>query len=224
VRGFGYLIAGSIIDNTILFDAGERWGGLYDNMGYMGVKPENIEAVVISHEHFDHVGGLWGVLRGRPGVNLYICPGFSREFKGKAKSYKCNMIEADSFMEIADGIYTTGQIEGADHDFDFVAEQALVLQTDKGLTILTGCAHPGIIRIVEYVADHFKDKIHLVMGGFHLLDESARTIIQVNKKFNELGVEYVAAGHCTGDDACKVFKESYKDNFIQVKVGLVIEV
>jgi 7,8-dihydropterin-6-yl-methyl-4-(beta-D-ribofuranosyl)aminobenzene 5'-phosphate synthase len=212
-----------LIGNRILFDTGEKSSCLFNNMDRMDVKIHDIETVVISHDHFDHTGGLWDILRGKQGLDLYVCPGFSREFKNKAKTNGCNLIEVNSFMKIADGIYTTGQIEER-CGLDYIAEQALVLETEKGLTIATGCAHPGIIKIVEYVMDHINGKIHLVMGGFHLLDDPVRKIKQVNSKLKALGVRYVGPGHCTGEDAAKIFKESYKENFIDIKVGRTIEV
>ena len=97
-------------------------------------------AVVISHDHWDHTNGLWGLLKERQEIDIYVCPGFSQEFINKLAPYTCNVIEAKSFMSITDGIYTTGQIEGMFHS-DYIAEQALVLETDKGLTIMPGCAH-----------------------------------------------------------------------------------
>ncbi|MCX5808140.1 MAG: MBL fold metallo-hydrolase [Proteobacteria bacterium] len=212
-----------LIENRILFDTGEDSGCLFNNMDHMGVKINDIETIVISHDHFDHTGGLWDVLQAKPGLDVYICPGFSREFKNKAKSYGCNLIEVDSFTRIADNIHTTGQIE-ATYGLDYIAEQSLVLDTDKGLTIVTGCAHPGIINIVERVKENAKKDIHLVMGGFHLLDESVEKIIKINNKFNELGVQYVGPAHCTGEDAIKIFKESYRENLIDIQVGRTIEV
>ena len=189
----------------------------------MDVKMDNIETIVISHDHFDHTGGLWDILRGKPGLDVYICPGFSQEFKNKAKSYGCNLIEVDSFTRIADNIHTTGQIE-ATYGLDCIAEQSLVLDTDKGLTIVTGCAHPGIINIAERVKENVKKDIHLVMGGFHLLDESVRKIKEANNKLRELGVQCIGPAHCTGEDATRIFKELYRENFIDIAVGKTIEV
>ncbi|MCX5814770.1 MAG: MBL fold metallo-hydrolase [Proteobacteria bacterium] len=212
-----------LIENRILFDTGEDSGCLFNNMDHMGVKINDIETIVISHDHFDHTGGLWDVLQAKPGLDVYICPGFSRGFKDKIKSYECNLIEVDSFTQIADNIHTTGQIE-ATCGFDYIAEQSLVLDTDKGLTIVTGCAHSGIINIVERVKENAKKDIHLVMGGFHLLDESVEKIKRVNKELKALGVYCVGPAHCTGEDAIKIFKESYRENFIDIRVGRTIEV
>lgn len=216
--GVSYLINGQV-----LFDTGERLNYLFRNMDHMDINISNIKAVVISHDHWDHTNGLWDLLKLRPGLDLYVCPDFSKEFSNKLEKYACNIIEAESFIRIADGIYTTGQIKGT-YRIDYIVEQALVLETDKGLTIITGCAHPGIIKIVEYVTDNIKNKIHLIMGGFHLLDKSTREINNINDIFNQLGIENVGPAHCTGEEATEKFQESYKANCIDIKVGKTIEV
>jgi 7,8-dihydropterin-6-yl-methyl-4-(beta-D-ribofuranosyl)aminobenzene 5'-phosphate synthase len=216
--GVAYLINGKV-----LFDTGERSSYLLSNMNRMGINISDIKAVVISHDHWDHTNGLWDLLKERPGLDLYVCPGFSSNFKNKARSYVCDIVEVDSFTKITDGIYTTGQIERL-LDIDLIPEQALVLETDKGLTIMTGCAHPGIINIVEYVTDNIKSNIYLIMGGFNLIYKSIGEVNNINDKFNQLGVEKVGPAHCTGEEAIAIFKESFKTKCIDVKVGKTIEV
>jgi len=213
-----------LIEDTILFDTGEKSDFLFHNMSVMGVAIDNIKTVVISHEHFDHTGGLWKILRNNPELDLYICQDSSWEFKNKVRSYGCNVVEVGaSFIPISDYTYTTGQMEMM-HGFGRIVEQSLVLDTPKGLTILTGCAHPGIINIVKQIKENIKKDIHLVMGGFHLLDEPVRKIKKVNHTLRELGVQNVGPSHCTGEDAIEIFKESYRENFIDIKAGKTIEV
>jgi len=213
-----------LIEDRILFDTGEEWGSLLNNMNAMGVAMNAIKTVVISHEHFDHTGGLWEILRKNHGLDLYICQGFDRRFKEKAKLFGCNSIEiGDSIARITDNIYTTGQI-GTPLGFGYIVEQSLVLDTDNGLTIVTGCAHPGIINIVERVKENIKKDIYLVMGGFHLLDEPVIKIKEVNNTLRELGVHNIGPSHCTGEDAIEIFKESYRENFIDIRAGKTIEV
>jgi 7,8-dihydropterin-6-yl-methyl-4-(beta-D-ribofuranosyl)aminobenzene 5'-phosphate synthase len=216
--GISYLINGQV-----LFDTGERSSYLFRNMDSMGINISDIKSVVISHDHWDHINGLWDILRERPGLDIYVCSGFSKEVRNKLEKYKCTIIEAESFMRIADGIYTTGQIEGM-YNMNYIAEQALVLETDRGLTIVTGCAHPGIIKIVEYVTDNIKNNIHLIMGGFHLLKKSVSEIKDINSTFQQLGIEHIGPSHCTGEEAIGIFKESYKTHCIDIQVGKIIEV
>jgi len=211
-----------LIDGQVLFDTGERSRYLFGNMDHMGINISDIKAVVISHDHWDHTNGLWDLLKKRPGLDLYVCPGFSQQFRNKLETYKCNITEAESFMKITDGIYTTGQILGM-YKMNYIAEQSLVLETEKCLTIMTGCAHPGVIKIVEYVTDNIRNNIHLIMGGFHLLDKSISEINNINNKFRQLGIEHVGPAHCAGEEAIAIFKESYKTRCIDIEVGKIIE-
>jgi len=212
-----------LINDQVLFDTGERSSYLFGNMKQMGINISDIKAAVISHDHWDHTNGLWDLLKRNPDLDLYMCPDFSQQFRNKLEKYDCTIIEAKSFMSITDGIYTTGQIEGMYHS-DYIAEQALVLETDKGLTIMTGCAHPGIIKIVEYVTANIKKNIYLIMGGFHLLKKSVSEIKNINDTFHQLSIEHIGPSHCTGEEAFAIFQESFKANCIDIKVGKTIEV
>lgn len=212
-----------IIDDSILFDTGEEHYGLFFNMEKMGIPIDDIKKIVISHEHFDHTGGLGELLRQRPGIDLYICPGFSDGFKSSAAALGCAISEVKPFDEIAGNIYTTGQLDTV-WGFHSIAEQSLILDTDKGLTIVTGCAHPGITNIVEYVKNNIKREIHLVMGGFHIMDEPLWKIRSVGNRLRELSVENVGPAHCTGPEAMEILKDSYGDNYIDIAAGVTIEV
>jgi len=212
-----------LIGDKVLFDTGEKGKWLIKNMENLKVEVDRLEAVVISHDHWDHTGGLWRILEENHHLKVYACPKFSKRFKNRVKSYNVQLIELDKFTRIADNIYTTGEISGR-YAFRYMPEQALVLETSNGLTIFTGCAHPGIIKIIENVKQNISGRIFLVLGGFHLGGKHEKTIIQIVNEFRQLGVGKVAPTHCSGKNASKIFKEEYGDNFIEVKVGQIIEV
>lgn len=210
-----------LVDDKVLFDTGERGEWLLDNMKRLNVAVDKIDSVVISHDHWDHKDGLWDFLKQRPGLKVYACPGFGKGFKQKAKVCGGELIEVNKFTNIIDEIYTTGEIPGR-YAFMPMPEQALVVKTAKGLIVLTGCAHPGIIKILEVVKKNIPSKIYLVVGGFHLMDKSEQTIKDIISRFKELGIEKAGPTHCTGEHAIALFKDEYKDDFIEVKVGQVI--
>jgi len=216
--GVSYLVM-----NNILFDTGEVSGCLFDNMENMSISIKDIRKVIISHDHFDHTGGLWKILRERPGIDLYICPGFSDSFKEKAKSLACNLIEVESFMKISDNLWTTGQMEKI-YGRDYIAEQALFLDAEKGISILTGCAHPGIVEIVEKVKQYTKKDIYLVMGGFHLMDNHPRKVVDTGKQLKALGVQNVGPAHCSGEDTESIFEELYGKNCLDIRVGKTLDI
>jgi 7,8-dihydropterin-6-yl-methyl-4-(beta-D-ribofuranosyl)aminobenzene 5'-phosphate synthase len=213
-----------LIDDKILFDTGEKGEWLLENMHSLGVNINKIEAVVISHDHWDHWGGLWDLLIHRDTLKIYACPGFSKEFKEKVKKLKGRLIEVKRFKEIVAGIYTTGEISG-NYQGKYMAEQAIVLKTNNGLTVITGCAHPGILKVLEKVKTKFSNEpIYFVLGGFHLMKLDERIIEIIVEDFKKMGVKKVGPTHCSGELAEKIFKKIYQDNFVTVKVKEDFEV
>lgn len=213
-----------LIDNRILFDTGENGAWLTENMRYLKLDMDKIEAAVISHDHWDHTGGLWEILKLKEGLKVYICPGFSKEFKRKAMEARAELIEAEKFIEISRDIFITGQISGVYKD-KYMPEQAVVLKTKNGLTIITGCAHPGILKMVENIKAKFPgENIYLILGGLHLVEADNMEIEAVVENFKKIGIIKAAPMHCSGDMAEGIFKRRYKDNFMTVKAGQEMEV
>jgi 7,8-dihydropterin-6-yl-methyl-4-(beta-D-ribofuranosyl)aminobenzene 5'-phosphate synthase len=213
-----------LIDDKILFDTGEKGEWLLENMRALDVDINKIEAVVISHDHWDHWGGLWDLLQQRRGMRMYICPHFSREFKDKAFALGADLVENEKLTQIIQDIFSTGEIPGA-YKGKYMAEQALVLKTNNGLTIITGCAHPGILKMVEKAKMKFPDEsIYFVLGGFHLMESDKRAVEIVAENFKKMNIIKAGPTHCSGDMAVEIFKNFYGDNFIQIKAGQEIEV
>ena len=212
-----------LIDGRVLFDTGEKSSSLLRNMKNMDVDISNLKTVVISHDHWDHRGGLWGVLKENPKLRVYACPNFNKRFKNRVESHGGQLIEVDKFTQVYKNIYSTGEIERR-YAFRYMPEQALILRTSNGLTILTGCAHAGIIRIIESVKQNISGNIHFILGGFHLMGKHNKTIEPIIDKFKQLGVKKVAPAHCSGKNATKLFKEVYRENFVEAKVGNIIDI
>lgn len=210
-----------LVDNNILFDTGEKGGYFLNNIEQMNIDISCLKAVVISHDHWDHTGGLWELLNQKPGIKVYACPNFSLQFKKKVKQLNGILVEADGFVEIAKDIFITGEIPG-EYKEKYLAEQALILKTKNGISIITGCAHPGIIKIIEKVKTKFpEESIFLVFGGFHLMNKDKGSIENIADKFKKMGVEKAGPTHCSGKEAEKIFKKEYGDAFITVKAGQI---
>lgn len=90
---------------------------------------------------------------------------------------------------------------------DFDEEVAVAVETSKGLVILSGCSHSGILNIVNTIEERSGEKVYAVIGGFHLLDADEATIQKTIDRFKELGVQQIGLSHCTGPKATKMFQE-----------------
>jgi len=212
--GFSCLVTG--MEKTILFDTGGSPSVLSANMNALGIDPAGIDIVVLSHNHGDHVGGLGSVLEENPGITVYLPASFSADFKGSVRGYGASVVEVSEPLRICEDVHSTGELGTA------VREQSMVIETEKGLVIITGCAHPGIVEIVEKAKELFGDDVLLVMGGFHLGGMNVRRLESIISGFRGLGVARVGPCHCSGDDAKRLFREAYGDRFINVGVGTVI--
>lgn len=107
---------------------------------------------------------------------------------------------------------------------DFVHEQSLVLETDKGLVIINSCSHGGAANIINEVQNTFPDKkVYGIIGGFHLFNKTDEEVKEFAKKVNETGIEYVCTGHCTKEHGFEILKEELGDKAQQMRVGFSME-
>lgn len=209
--GFAATVTGP--DRRILFDTGSDGALLLENMASMAIDPNAIETVVLSHVHADHTGGLVDFLKANPAVKVFLLEVFQPRFKETVRGYGAEVVEVNLPRPICPNVYSTGQMGRGIH------EQSLVIRTEKGLVVLTGCAHPGVDRIVEAVHALHEGDILLVMGGFHLQWATDSQIERIIRTFKRLGVRYVAPTHCTGEKAQKLFEKYFGDRYLRVGVG-----
>jgi 7,8-dihydropterin-6-yl-methyl-4-(beta-D-ribofuranosyl)aminobenzene 5'-phosphate synthase len=212
--GFSCLIRGT--DKTILFDTGGDGSLLLRNMKALGIDPKEIDLIFLSHIHRDHVGGLRNVIERNPKVFVYIPKSFPDSFKGEVKYYGITLIEVQQPLKICEGVYSTGEL-GSD-----IKEQSLIIHDKRGLVIITGCAHPGIVNVVNKAKDLFRSDIFLLVGGFHLGGKNKDELRKIAFSLKKAGVHNVGPCHCSGDAAREVLKEEYQNNFVNVGVGRVI--
>jgi 7,8-dihydropterin-6-yl-methyl-4-(beta-D-ribofuranosyl)aminobenzene 5'-phosphate synthase len=214
--GFSCIIKGT--EKTILFDAGTRSDILFHNIQALGVNPKGVELVALSHAHGDHTGGLFEFLKENHEVSVYVPASFPGAFKKSVENSGAKVISVEESVEICNKVHLTGEMVGPAN------EQALILDTSKGLIVITGCAHPGIVGMIRKAKEVVNKNIYLVFGGFHLVNKSDAELKEIISQFRELGVQKVGATHCTGDRAIELFKQAYKENFIRMGAGKVIQI
>ncbi len=212
--GFSAYVTGP--EKTILFDTGSDGTLLLENMARLQIEPGSVETLVLSHVHPDHTGGLTGFLEANPRVCVYLPASFPVRFRDIVRGYGATVVEVDEPCAIGPTVYSTG-ILGR-----LVKEQALMIRTDHGLVVLTGCAHPGITRILKTVTRLHAGDILLVMGGFHLEWATARKVQKIIAAFRSHGVRWVAPTHCSGDKTRALFQQHYGPHYLEVGVGKTV--
>jgi 7,8-dihydropterin-6-yl-methyl-4-(beta-D-ribofuranosyl)aminobenzene 5'-phosphate synthase len=215
--GFSCMIEG--LAKTILFDTGGDGVTLLGNMRKLGIDPAEVEVVVLSHIHGDHIGGLNSLLEENSDVIVYLPESFPQSFKDGVESLGARVHEVSKPEELFAGIYTTGELDNG------IREQSLVITTSKGLVVITGCAHPGVVDIIQTAKGLVPQKeVYLTMGGFHMSGASTRQIQSVIEGFRQLGVIKVAPCHCSGDETRRLFKEEYREDYINSGAGKIIAI
>jgi len=237
--GFSLYIQAS---TNILLDFGAS-NLFLKNAEKIGVDPLNSEYLVLSHGHWDHGNGLEFL----PKKKLICHPeAFIRRFSGKRQiglpfdleegKEKFDLILSSEPYEIDENITFLGEIprlndfEAKDTIFrkedgskDFVLDDTgLVIKTEKGLVVVSGCAHAGICNTVDYAKEITKtDEVLVAFGGFHLKGNDEITVKTINY-LKTIGVKYAIPTHCTQFPAQVEFYKHFGSE--QVSVGQVLEI
>ena len=193
-------------DNKILFDTG------YSDIFLRNAKTLNIDLnsitdIVLSHGHNDHTGGLRFLRSNTSNIKLIAHPNiFDEKFETDGTPYGCpvskeklkaqfqlNLTKQPCY--IAEDLLFLGEIEN--NKSDDIDDSALVYITQKGLLIITGCSHSGIINIINYAKKITGiDKIYGILGGLHLVDKNELEIEIISKILKQENIEYLAPCHC----------------------------
>jgi 7,8-dihydropterin-6-yl-methyl-4-(beta-D-ribofuranosyl)aminobenzene 5'-phosphate synthase len=249
-------------ERTLLFDTGVSPTGMVENMRRLGLSLGDVEVIVLSHGHWDHVTGMEGVASeiGRAGLPVMIHPEFwSRRrisFPGldpaELPSTSRSALEGAGFEIIEErrpsflldgSVLITGEVdrttefetgfkghEALHRDWQpdplILDDQALVVRVrDRGLVVLSGCGHAGIVNTVRYAqALTNADKIAAIVGGFHLSGPMFEVIIGPTVlALGELSPSLIVPAHCTGWKAVHQLAARFPEAFVQPTVGTTIE-
>jgi len=212
---WGFACVIEVSGHRILFDTGSDGPMLVRNMRALGVEPASIDILVLSHEHWDHVGGIDEFLASGAHPTVYVPGSFSAELRERL-ARDVPVVEVSGRTTVGSFASTTGEMGTT------IIEQGLVVETGDGVAVVTGCAHPGIAEMVRAAADG--RPIALVVGGFHLKDAGERAIDETISALDALGVRRVAPTHCSGEPARVRLAAAFGDRYSGVGVGSVLEV
>ena len=213
-RSWGFSALIDFRGRRVLFDAGSDPILLLEHLDKMQIDPKSIEHAVISHQHGDHLRGVYWVFEKNPKMTVHFLDNFPEEAFRRAKAVGMKPRRVKGPFEVVPGIYSTGIVDGQP------PEQSLLIETSQGLVMLVGCSHPGVVKLVETAQSQRKqDSIHLLLGGFHMLRKQPDEIKAAITKLQELNVKTAMPAHCSGDLATELFQVAYGDQFNKAGVG-----
>jgi 7,8-dihydropterin-6-yl-methyl-4-(beta-D-ribofuranosyl)aminobenzene 5'-phosphate synthase len=139
-HGFSCLIRGA--EKTILFDTGAHGRILMANLEKLSIDPGFIDIVVLSHIHWDHIGGLHAFLEKNPLITLYVPRSFLKmqDFTKSIQGFDPRLTAVAGPQPVCRDVYSTGMMGARLH------EQALVIRTEKGSIVITGAPTPALSR------------------------------------------------------------------------------
>jgi 7,8-dihydropterin-6-yl-methyl-4-(beta-D-ribofuranosyl)aminobenzene 5'-phosphate synthase len=205
--GFGCIV--DYNDTRIIFDTGAKPNILESNLRAASIDPSTINIAIISHKHWDHIGGKGFLSQQNPNIKTFAPKTFF------SKSVNCskqtNLISKNITIQENLHLIISKNI--------WINELALVIESDKGLVVVSGCSHTGIHNIANKASKYLQKDIYLLYGGFHLFRTSEYNIRKLCSDLSSLKVKKIAPSHCTGEKAFKLLKQEFGDNFIQNGCG-----
>jgi 7,8-dihydropterin-6-yl-methyl-4-(beta-D-ribofuranosyl)aminobenzene 5'-phosphate synthase len=263
-HGISFLLEARTQDvcKRILVDVGQNPSALLLNMRLLGIQPSAIDALFLTHCHYDHTQGTVEVLKaiGKKGFPVVAHPDTFRPHYVKDPYLRhVGVMPEDSQPRIEEaggllfqptdpfpfvpGLITTGEVR-RQTEFEEVGialftlaggrvvqdtmkdDISLVAQVrDKGLVIVTGCSHAGIVNIVKHSVEMTGERrIAAILGGFHLLSASEERIGKTVAALSQFDIELISAGHCTGFKAQAALYQTFKDRFKPLQTGMTFEI
>ena len=201
--------------NLLLFDAGRNADLYKKNVTLLGIHPEEIPSLFISHEHGDHTAGIPWILELNPSIQCYLPASYARQLEDRGT------LPPNSF-ELAKPAHLYGPFYSTGDDFVAFREQGLVVITENGGALITGCGHPGVVPMIQAAEQELGIEIHTVIGGLHLMDKSKEEVDQLAAALKELGVKQICPTHCTGDNAITALKAAFGNGYISGGTGKLL--
>src|ERR1700719_2841306 len=236
----------------ILFDTGNNAKIFEHNVKAVGVDLGNLDFVVMSHRHDDHMGGLAYLLKVNPTVKIYAPKERSGVYGDDQPS--STWYRKDPSLPAEQRYYSgappeiihmgeawpSANFQLIDKNTEIVPgmylialvsdrpgtlelhELSLAIRTPDGLVLVVGCSHPGVDKIVES-ASTIDPRVHLIVGGFHLVVASDADIQKIVTALHDtFRVQYVAPGHCTGEPAFAALKKTFGDRYLFAGLGTTL--
>jgi 7,8-dihydropterin-6-yl-methyl-4-(beta-D-ribofuranosyl)aminobenzene 5'-phosphate synthase len=186
-----------LVNDSILFDTGDDGERLLSNLDKLKISPRQIQKVVISHDHWDHQGGLRDLLKANPAAEVHYLPDFSDEFKQKIEGCGNPVYADNAAYELENGVFATEKI-GFSYKGRQMVERAIICK-GKAAVLLCGCSHPGVLTVRDKAEQSFPNlSINGVVGGFHLESKNNAQILELYSEYKKAFPALFVPLHCSG--------------------------
>ncbi len=191
-------------DSKILMDTG-RTTVYKKNAKALGIDLNEIDFIVLSHHHGDHVGGIKHHEFSSDKKLILHPHTLEKDNEGLYEGF--DLVQSTKPLEFSEDIFYLGEVprkndfEKGEHRGDpMLDDSAIAIKTDKGVVVISGCSHSGICNICEYAKEVTGQNLYAVVGGFHLFDNepgySERAIEETMKYFQKENPKYLYPMHC----------------------------
>lgn len=199
-------------DQKLLYDAGSNADLFRKNAELKGIHPAEIPSLFISHGHGDHTAGIPWIAETNPSIQCYL-PASSVETLRTRTSLPANSKGISKPAHLDGPFYSTGD------DFVNFKEQGLVIKTESGGVLITGCGHPGAVEMVSAAREELGIEIHTLIGGLHLMSTPGPDVQHMAEALAKMGIKQICPTHCTGDQSIALLKASFGEGFISGGAG-----
>jgi len=234
----------------VLFDTGQT-RLLVRNAQEVGIDLARTDAIILSHGHYDHTGGLSSVIDMVPEVKTYLHPAATEpRFSQKASTAKSigmpdsaqealqssHVVWTATPAQLFPGMAVTGQVPRR-NDFEDVGgaffvdqncrnpdelldDQSLSIESASGLIVVLGCAHSGVVNVLDYISRLTgRETVYALIGGMHLQNASTMRIAKTIQALRKYEIQEIVPLHCTGPRAVQDLKSAFGDKCLLSGTG-----
>ena len=247
LRGWGFTVLIQYDGKKVLFNTGGNERVLANNLKVLNIDPKKLDALVLSHEHWEYYQAIGVILRANPGIPVYLTNALDTMISPDYPKSKKNFRVVSGVTAITSNFLLmkikSGRFQGGPFGID---EIHIILKTPEGLVIVEGCGHPQVLNVVQKSKAYTKEnRVAMLMGGtwlhrrgshynipdsgedfyaIQMFNWSDMDYANLAKNLQNEGVKWIIPTHCTGEPAETIFKAAFGKYYINELLGMSVRI